>query len=423
MGIYLKKFSAHTDYEAAKSSLILPNVSICSDVLDEVHYNPYVGISSVTLNKSELSLNKGETETLVATVLPANASNKGVTWSSSDDSVATVSSNGLVTAIGGGNTNITVTTVDGGFTAQCSLNIIVNVAGVTLNKSTLSLSKGATETLVATVSPSDAGNKNVIWSSSNDSVATVNSNGLVTAIGDSGSAIITVTTVDGGFTAQCGCSVIDTNGHDYVEIGGLKWATKNVGASKITDNGLYFQWGDTQGYTVDQVGSGSGKKAFDWPDYKYISGVGTSSSAFTKYNSTDGLTTLEAVDDAASVNMGGSWRMPTSEELQALGAASDFITSGGTKITTSDKLTTLNGVKGILVADKNDYSKRLFFPTAGYCANTTVNDRGSKGFCRTSSLYSGDVSKAYTLLLFSYGVYWGSGGPRSNGYPVRGVIA
>ena len=53
-------------------------------------------------------------------------------------------------------------------------------------------------------------------------------------------------------------------GHDYVEIGGLKWATMNVGANNITDAGLYFQWGDTQGYTAAQVGSGEGQKYFGW---------------------------------------------------------------------------------------------------------------------------------------------------------------
>ena len=59
------------------------------------------------------------------------------------------------------------------------------------------------------------------------------------------------------------------NGHAYVEIGGLKWATMNVGATSETDYGLYFQWGDTQGYTASQVGSGEGQKAFYWTDYKY----------------------------------------------------------------------------------------------------------------------------------------------------------
>ena len=105
---------------------------------------------------------------------------------------------------------------------------------------------------------------------------------------------------DSGKYRFYGCTVrpvldgTNANGHEYVEIGGLKWATMNVGATGITDYGLYFQWGDTQGYTASQVGSGTGQKYFGWADYKY--GNGTSSpgtKGMTKYNSTDGLTTLE----------------------------------------------------------------------------------------------------------------------------------
>jgi hypothetical protein len=122
---YLKKFSTHSEYETYinGSGAILPNVSICTTEGD-VHYNPTVAVTGVSLNKSELSLNKGDSEILIATVLPSNASNKSVTWSSSDDSVFTVSNNGLVTAVGdSGNANVIATTVDGGFTAQCVANI------------------------------------------------------------------------------------------------------------------------------------------------------------------------------------------------------------------------------------------------------------------------------------------------------------
>lgn len=87
------------------------------------------------------------------------------------------------------------------------------------------------------------------------------------------------------------------NGHDYVEIGGIKWATMNVGATAVTDNGLVFQWGDTQGYDRNQCGTGEGQKYFGWADYKYCSGAGTSSSAMTKYNDADGKLCLDIEDD------------------------------------------------------------------------------------------------------------------------------
>ena len=117
------------------------------------------------------------------------------------------------------------------------------------------------------------------------------------------------------------------NGHEYVDLGlprGLKWAKCNIGAEKESDYGLYFQWGDIVGYSSSQVGyvgDGEGKKYFGWSDYKYCNG---SSKTLTKYNSkssygiVDNLTTLEPSDDAASVIMGGSWRMPSNEEYNEL---------------------------------------------------------------------------------------------------------
>ena len=124
MGKYLKKFNSHAEYNAftATTAFILPNVSLCVNE-DDLHYNPLVRVSGVTLDKSELSIKEGDTETLVASVLPYNASNKNVVWSSSDDSIATVSSNGTVSGVSAGNADITVTTEDGGFTAQCSTSV------------------------------------------------------------------------------------------------------------------------------------------------------------------------------------------------------------------------------------------------------------------------------------------------------------
>ena len=124
MGKYLKKFNSHAEYNAftATTAFILPNVSLCVNE-DDLHYNPLVRVSGVTLDKSELSIKEGDTETLVASILPYNASNKNIVWSSSDDSIATVSSNGTVSGVAFGNADITVTTEDGGYTAQCSTSV------------------------------------------------------------------------------------------------------------------------------------------------------------------------------------------------------------------------------------------------------------------------------------------------------------
>ena len=201
------------------------------------------------------------------------------------------------------------------------------------------------------------------------------------------------------------------NGHAYVEIGGLKWATMNVGATSETDYGLYFQWGDTQGYTAEQVGSGEGQKYFGWADYKY--GNGTSSpgaTGMTKYNATDGLTTLEAVDDAAVANWGDSWRMPTTTEFQALGAA------------VNTAWTQVNNVYGILCEDKTDSSKTLFFPAAGLCYNGSVRSVGDFGYYWSSSLYTNSRQRAYGLNFYSDLADWDYVGNRYCGYAVRPVV-
>ena len=202
--------------------------------------------------------------------------------------------------------------------------------------------------------------------------------------------------------------------HDYVEIGGIKWATMNVGASSITDYGLYFQWGDTQGYTAAQCGSGEGKKYFGWDDYKY--GNGTSSpgaTGMTKYNSTDGKTMLDASDDAVVAACGGNWRMPTTAEFQALGNA---VTTAWTNDYQG------SGIKGLVCTDKTDSAKTLFFPAAGYANDGSVDDVGDIGDYWSSSLLSGDASNACVLWFFSHRVYWGSGSDRYFGYLVRGVL-
>ena len=168
-----------------------------------------VAVESVSLNKSTLSLEEGATETLTATVNPSNATDKSVTWSSSNSAVAMVDANGKVTAVAAGEAEITVTTTDGAKTATCAVTVTasaVAVESVSLNKTELSLIVGAEETLTATVLPENADNKAVTWSSSDESVATVDANGKVKAIAI-GEAVITVTTADGGKTASCTVTV------------------------------------------------------------------------------------------------------------------------------------------------------------------------------------------------------------------------
>ena len=173
-----------------------------------------IDVTSVMLNQNSLTLQKDGSETLSAVVQPENATDPSVRWSSSDTAVATVDEKGKVTAISKGTTVISATTVDGGFIAQCTVTVsedtpeVVAVENVSLDKKTLTVDIGESEKLTATVKPDNAANKNVIWSSNDEDVASVDANGRVTAI-SRGTATITVRTEDGNFAAQCKVTVTD----------------------------------------------------------------------------------------------------------------------------------------------------------------------------------------------------------------------
>ena len=197
---------------------------------------------------------------------------------------------------------------------------------------------------------------------------------------------------------------INDNGHKYVDLGlpsGTLWATCNVGASKASDAGLYFQWGDTQGYTKEQIGK---DKQFNWGDYKW--GVEPN---FTKYTNLG--ETLELADDAAHVNMGGDWHIPTPEQIQEL---IDNTTSAWT---------TQNGVNGRLFTSKKDGSKSIFIPAAGGAWDGSVHLSGGDGYVWSSVLSTDDVGYGQYLGFNSDGaVLDDGGGDRCDGLSVRGVV-
>lgn len=184
--------------------------------------------SGVSVAPTTATIIKGQTQQLTATVAPSSASNKSVSWSSSNNSVAAVSSTGLVTAKAAGTADVTVTTADGNYKAVCKVTVRVPVTSVSLSKTELTLIKGDTEQLLATVSPSDASNKTVSWTTTDKSVASVSSSGLVTAVGG-GTATITATTADGSYTDVCKVTVT-------VPVEGIKFndVSANVGIGSTT---------------------------------------------------------------------------------------------------------------------------------------------------------------------------------------------
>ena len=362
-------------------------------------------VTGITLNYTSLTLNLDEnySQTLTATVQPSNAANKNVTWESSDEDVAEVSRRGVVSANGLGTCTITCTAQDGsGVTATCTVRVVQLVTGITLSQTSLSLNSGDTQTLTATVQPSDASDKGVTWSSSSTAVAMVNQSGLVTAV-SGGTCTITCTAKDGsGVTATCLVTVVGggSDSHAYVDLGlpsGTLWATCNIGADNPEDYGLYFAWGETTGYTQDT----SDGRSFNWASYKWCNG---SSSTLTKYcNSssygyngfTDTLTELEPEDDAAYVNWGSAWRMPSKAQFEEL------INSSYTTTT----WTTQHGIYGRKITS-NSNGNSLFLPAAGYRYDTSLINAGSYGYYWSRTLYSSTPDSAYGLYFYSGYVDW-----------------
>lgn len=184
-----------------------------------------ISVTGVTLDKSTLSMQVGDSQKLTSTVRPSNATNQSVKWLASNDNITV--SNGTVTAKTVGNSVVTVRTVDGGYTAVCDVTIqkkvpeIVPVTGVELNKSQMTLEVDSSVTLIATVKPSTATNQSVKWSVNNSNV--IVQNGTVTAK-TVGTSIVTVTTNDGNHKAQCTVEVIAKQvqpSEPHTNIGGL----------------------------------------------------------------------------------------------------------------------------------------------------------------------------------------------------------
>lgn len=165
----------------------------------------HIPVEGISISPQTLSLKIGETAVISVCVYPSNATNKGVSWQSDDTSVATVSGN-KIKAIGHGIATITAVTHDGGFTAGCRISVEpVCVTGITLNKTYAEANAGESFCLTAMVLPANATNKNVVWESSDSTVASVDSGRVVGKT--PGQAVITATAVDGGFCASCAVEV------------------------------------------------------------------------------------------------------------------------------------------------------------------------------------------------------------------------
>jgi len=201
-----------------------------------------IPVTGVVIDSATATVGVNNTKKLTATVSPVNATNKAISWSSSDTTVIKVDANGLLTGKAPGTATITVTTQDGSKTANItatSSNILLN--SVTLSKAVLTLGKGDTATIRAMLSPVNASNPSVGWKSTDTTIATVNSAGLITAL-KVGSAIIIATAVDSGHAADSlpltvisagSCGLLENNGF---ESGFVNWIRSSADAAYITDS-------------------------------------------------------------------------------------------------------------------------------------------------------------------------------------------
>ncbi len=186
----------------------------CIGAIETGAVQSIINVVSVGLNLSNATMNVGDSLPLVATVAPQNATNRSVQWNTSQPTIASVSSAGVVKALSAGTAEIIATTVDGNFKAKCVVQVtnpVIAVQSITLNQITASMNTGDSLQLTATILPQNASDKSVTWSSATTTIATVSANGMVKAL-SAGKVEITTTSIDGGYKAMCTIQVTNPSG-------------------------------------------------------------------------------------------------------------------------------------------------------------------------------------------------------------------
>lgn len=277
------------------------------------------------------------------------------------------------------------------------------VESVSLDKTELEIAVGDEATLTATVLPTNATNKNVTWSSSNKSVATVSS-GVIKGV-STGSAVITVKTDDGGKIATCSVTVKETSSSfcvpESIDLGlSVNWASFNVGASKPEEIGYFFAYGEIEP-----------KEQYSWDNYKWYKDEGLN-EGFTKYcleasngfiGYMDGKSVLDPEDDAAHVLLGGKWRMPTREELTELRENCTWTVK------------TINGQQGRLVTSKVNQNS-IFLPFTGCKFGSVYTDLFQGWYWSSTTSYNDAINLYITSSSVTVGL-----GERRCGRVIRPV--
>ncbi|MBN1597504.1 MAG: Ig-like domain-containing protein [Bacteroidales bacterium] len=225
-----------------------------------------IPVTGVSISPINVNMNIGGTQQMIVHLTPSNATNQNLSWSSSDSEIASVNSNGLVTANAEGETSITVTTEDGGYTASGNVTVsppIIPVTGINISPTTASLTVDSTQQFSVNIYPENATNQNVSWSSNNSFVASVTSNGLVAAISE-GMCTINVTSQDGGYTDNCYVTVtpafipvtginVSPNSTDLI-VGNTQQLTASVYPQNATNQNIFWSSSNTSVASVNSAG-------------------------------------------------------------------------------------------------------------------------------------------------------------------------
>ncbi len=327
------------------------------DKIELTRINTNDKVTGVALDKNALTLSIGNTGQLVATVIPATATNKNVSWKSSNTSIATVDNNGLVTAVGVGSAIITVTTNEGSFTDNCTVTVeAIHLTNINIVETLVALKLNATQQLTTTFTPANATNQSVTWKSSNTTVATVSASGMVTAVGY-GEATITVTSNDGGLTDSCSIHI----------------ATIPVTSVSVSPVAVTLGVNATQQLTATVLPIDATDKSVKW----------TSDNAAVATVDANGMVTTLAAGNAViqvKTNDGGYIATSTITVEAASSSltvqAENFTATGGTY--SGFKVYTVNGVTAINWNQTGDWGEyKVVIPQEGsysveYFVGTTV---------------------------------------------------
>ena len=327
---------------------------------------------TVTLSQTTLTMHPGETKSLTATVTPDNVKDKSVTWSSTNTSVATVSSSGTVSAKAKGTTTIVATSkADNSKKAECQVTVGNQPTAMSVSSDYVRIGIYGVAVLYVSLTPDDIADDSITWTITNSSVASISqpSNDMLTVTGmQNGSATLTVKSVDNpSLSAKVsikvsGSAIIP----EMVDLGlSVKWADANVGSPVRGDQGSMFAWGET-----------TTKSTYSWQTYKWANGSETSLTKYnydSQYGAVDNLYELNPEDDAATKAYGGNWRMPTAEELYELinGCNWEWINTLGF---TGYKVSAKNSNNCIYIPIDPNYNIGYFWtsdlytpPTLAYC--------------------------------------------------------